>query len=81
MQTARCLCNFPPAPAEKTNSVCNNNGFVLLMKSNSAWLEFQRFFTRPEDPRFFVWAKGQDCPGELVLGGVGTLFTVVSENQ
>lgn len=43
MQVARCLCNFPPAPF-KRQAHCNNNKPVLFKKSNSAWLEFQRFF-------------------------------------
>ncbi len=56
MQVARCLCNFPPAPF-KRQAQCNNNETVLLTKSNSAWLEFQRFFAWPKDPCYFLWAR------------------------
>lgn len=56
MQVARCLCNFPPTPS-KRQARHNNNEPVLHMKSNSAWLEFQRFFARHKDPCYFVWAR------------------------
>lgn len=56
MQVARCLCNFPPAPFER-QAQCNINEAVLLTKSNSAWLEFQRFFAWPKDPCYFVWPR------------------------
>lgn len=52
MQVARCLCNFPPAPFKRQAPFerqarcarCNNNEHISIRKSNSAWLEFQRFF-------------------------------------
>lgn len=58
MQVARCLCNFPPAPFERW-ARCNNNNNkpVWLLKLNSAWLQFQRFFPWPEGPCYSVWAR------------------------
>lgn len=60
MQVARCLCNFPPAPFERwarCNNNNNNNKPVWLLKLNSAWLQFQRFFPWPEGPCYSVWAR------------------------
>lgn len=57
MQVARCLCNFPPAPFERQAWCNNNNKPVLLLKSNSAWPEFQRFFAWPKDPCYLAWAR------------------------
>lgn len=79
MQVARCLCNFPPAPFGR-RARCNNHKPVVLL-SNSAWLEIQRFFWMTYRPLLLCVGGGQGCPEELASSPVESLVLIRAGNS